>query len=182
MSIDLTNDNKTFNKLYMAIATKIIAPFDGNESQDINNWLRDFKLITLAGGLSSVDKSRTLICCLRGNALSWASSFMDKTPSIDFDRLCAAIESRFASKRNISKILQKIFTLPQVKSIEELNQLIRDANYLHEKQYLLTEAICDAVIPKLLDHVYFPTRKVRKYTRKHIHLFLSFKEIFVLPL
>ena len=136
-------------KYDMATAIKMISPFSGNASQDINIWLRNFRLYTNVYGCPQSDLGRILLCCLQGEALTWASAYLSKVNVLDFESISTALETRFSSRKNVNQIIRKIVQSPVPKSSSELSKMFEDANYLYERRYMDSKDIADLIIDQL---------------------------------
>ena len=135
----------------MATATKMLSPYSGDGTQDINIWLRNFRLFTSLYGYPQSDLGRIIICCLQGAALTWASAYVAKQKVIDFEEICQALENRFSSRRNVNQVLRKILQAAVPKSSRELSEILEDANYLYDRRYMQSKDIADMVIDQMPD-------------------------------
>ncbi|KCZ78105.1 hypothetical protein H311_00875, partial [Anncaliia algerae PRA109] len=120
--------NNNNYKIDLASAVKIIKPYSGEDQEDINNWLREFGLLTSACGLSEEETSRALICSLRGIALSWVSSVYEKTPGISFVEIKSSLSARFTSRMRCDVMLKELYDLfPQ--NLENYFSMLERATY-----------------------------------------------------
>ena len=136
----------------MATAMKMISPFYGNNNEDINEWIERFNVTTAMLGFNSEDSRRLLAASMRGAATSWLAKIKMDNPQATLQTIISSLKMRFTSKEKVSKVARKIFTeTRKLKTTSELQNLIEDANYVYQANHLGTDAIVEAICPRLPD-------------------------------
>ena len=74
--------NKDFLINDMATATKAARFFAGEDDEDVVLWLRDIKTLAWAMSYDESSTIRYLVTNLKGKALTWAASIIEKSPTI----------------------------------------------------------------------------------------------------
>ncbi|KAI4292185.1 hypothetical protein PAPHI01_2496, partial [Pancytospora philotis] len=141
------SDNK-FSFDMASMVTQAVPTYNGEPQSDVNVWIRDFEMMMLVSRIPNEDIPRAAIMALRGQALSWASDFLQRVEVIEWPGLRRAMESRFNSTKRCDKILHRFTYAKPSQSADEYETLLKDAAALVNIKLLTTEHAIKSIITK----------------------------------
>ncbi|KAI4293341.1 hypothetical protein PAPHI01_2615 [Pancytospora philotis] len=131
-----------------SMMTQAVPTYNGEPQSDVNMWIRDFETMMLVSRVPQDDIPRAAIMALRGQALSWASDFLQRVEVIEWPGLRRAMEARFNSTKRSDKILHRFTYAKPSQSAEEYETLLKDAAALVNIKLLTTEHAIKSIITK----------------------------------
>ncbi|KAF9750335.1 hypothetical protein NGRA_3459, partial [Nosema granulosis] len=133
----------------MATAIKSLRPFEGEEKEDVNTWLRDSLLVAEIGNLSEEETVRAITLSLRGKALSWASQVLTgKLNTIELSELVTLMEKRFGGQQNSDITLTRFLSRTEPNTREDFSEMLKDASVLNERKLISTTALAQMIVQK----------------------------------
>ena len=116
----------------MATATKTARFFAGEDDEDVVLWLRDIKTLAWAMSYDESSTIRYLVTNLKGKALTWAASIIEKSPTISQSEFIEQLKIRFSPEGLEDKILNRFLNTKIAKTRDEFKQMIDDATRIKE--------------------------------------------------
>ncbi|KAF9763573.1 Paraneoplastic antigen-like protein 5 [Nosema granulosis] len=147
LDTSMSDSNKRL--VYMATAIKSLRPFEGEEKEDINTWLRDALLVAEIGNLSKEETIRAITLSLRGKALSWASQVLSgKLNTIELPEIVTLMKKRFGGQQNSDITLTRFLSRAEPTSREDFSEMLKDASVLNERKLISITALAQMIVQK----------------------------------
>lgn len=123
-----------------------LQPFSGNPNEDVADWTANAKFLIQLYRLDEQTSIRVIFAALKGNALSWARGVMTKASSTTSQQLLADMNTRFLSSMELSKTAIRFLSQEIPKSAEKYLEMIKEATYLYDNDYMSFRALFDRII------------------------------------